>query len=111
MAICLPSVRESGGAVLLEAMAVGRPSVAVEYGGPAELIDDAIGGLLPATGREAVVNALTERFRDVSRRPGLWRERGVEARRRAEALYGWESKIDQAIAIYRRVREAAHDDH
>ena len=36
---CLPSVRESGGAVLLEAMASGVPILAVNYGGPAEVVD------------------------------------------------------------------------
>ena len=37
---CLPSVRESGGAVLLEAMAAARPVIAIAYGGPAEVVDD-----------------------------------------------------------------------
>jgi glycosyltransferase involved in cell wall biosynthesis len=41
---CLPSVRESGGAVLLEAMAGARPVVALDFGGPAEIIQRGING-------------------------------------------------------------------
>ncbi|MEM7232628.1 MAG: glycosyltransferase, partial [Planctomycetota bacterium] len=36
-AFCLPSVRESGGAVLIESMSCARPVIAVDYGGPGEL--------------------------------------------------------------------------
>jgi len=48
---CLPSVRESGGAVLLEAMACARPVIAVGFGGPAEIVDDAVGSR-PAAQRD-----------------------------------------------------------
>ena len=103
---CLPSVRESGGAVLLEAMACARPVTAIAFGGPAEIVDDAVGCTLPPTGREAVVEALTEVFRDVVAHPQAWRARGEEGLRRARAHYGWEAKIDAAIALYRRLLSA-----
>jgi glycosyltransferase involved in cell wall biosynthesis len=97
---CLPSVRESGGAVLLEAMAVGRPVVAIAYGGPAELVDDAVGKAIPPDGTEFVIKALVEVFRDVIRRPDHWRRCGLEGRARAEALFDWEAKMGQAMQIY-----------
>ena len=59
---CLPSVRESGGAVLLEAMAVGRPVIAIDFGGPAEIVDDGVGVKLPATGKADVVQGLIKRI-------------------------------------------------
>ena len=49
---CLPSVRESGGAVLLEAMASARPVIALDFGGAGELVDEYVGALLPMTTRE-----------------------------------------------------------
>jgi glycosyltransferase involved in cell wall biosynthesis len=104
---CLPSVRESGGAVLLEAMAAGRPVVAIRYGGPAELVDDAVGRAIPPDGKDVVITALLEAFRDVIRRPNHWRNCGREGRRRAEASFSWESKMDRALSLYRQVRGQA----
>jgi glycosyltransferase involved in cell wall biosynthesis len=97
---CLPSVRESGGAVLLEAMAVGRPVIAVDYGGPAEIVDGAVGALLPATGRDDVIHALTKALIDAMRQPDLWRLKGEAGRRRVEEQFDWSAKIDAAMAIY-----------
>jgi glycosyltransferase involved in cell wall biosynthesis len=104
---CLPSVRESGGAVLLEAMAAARAVVAIGYGGPAELVDDSVGKTIPPDGKEAVVNALAAVFRDVIRRPEHWRRCGQAGRHRAEALFGWEAKIDRALSLYTEVRRGA----
>jgi glycosyltransferase involved in cell wall biosynthesis len=98
---CLPSVRESGGAVLLEAMACARPVIAVRYGGPAVVTDSAVGAALPPDGPEALTGALVEALRDVARRPDAWRERGLEGRRRAEAQYSWDARIEQALRLYR----------
>ena len=100
---CLPSVRESGGAVLLEAMACARPVTAVAFGGPAEIVDEAVGRSLPDTGREAVVNGLAAVFREVVAQPDAWRVRGEEGLRRAQERYGWDAKVDTAVALYRRL--------
>lgn len=100
---CLPSVRESGGAVLLEAMACARPVTAVAFGGPAEVVDDGVGHALPDTGREAVVSGLVEVFRDVAAHPDAWRARGQEGLRRARERYGWDAKVDEAVVLYRRL--------
>ncbi len=100
---CLPSIRESGGAVLLEAAASGLPLVAVNYGGPAEIVDEEIGHLVPADGPEPLIAGLVETLRDVARNPEPWRQRGRKARKRAEQEYGWESRMNTALGIYRRV--------
>jgi glycosyltransferase involved in cell wall biosynthesis len=100
---CLPSVRESGGAVLLEAMACARPVTAVMFGGPAEIVDEAVGRPLPATGREAVVSGLVTVFHEVAAQPEAWRERGEEGLRRVQERYGWEAKVDAAVALYQRL--------
>jgi len=102
---CLPSIRESGGAVLLEAMAVGRPVIAVDFGGPAEIVDDGVGVKLPATGKADVVHGLIDALTSVREQPELWRDRGQEGRRRVEAHYSWDAKIATAIRFYRELLE------
>lgn len=97
---CLPSARESGGAVLLEAMAAARPIIAVAYGGPAVVTDESVGRALPPDGPEAVTAGLVEAFRDIVRNPQAWRARGLEGRRRAEAEYSWDAKIEAAMRLY-----------
>jgi glycosyltransferase involved in cell wall biosynthesis len=99
---CLPSVRESGGAVLLEAMASARPVIAVAFGGPAEIVDDGVGVAIPPDGSDAVIAGIARAFRDIVNNPARWRERGEEGRRRAEELYGWDAKIESAIQLYQR---------
>ena len=100
---CLPSVRESGGAVLLEAMATGRPVAAVAYGGPAELVDATVGRRISAKGPDAVISGFAEVFRDVVHNPESWRKRGEAGRQRAEERYGWDVKVDRAIEIYEEI--------
>lgn len=101
--LCLPSVRESGGAVLLEAMACARPTIAVQYGGPAELVDETIGYLIPAHGPAAAIDALVNCFYDIITHPHHWHQRGEAGRKRAEQLYSWDNKINQALQLYQEV--------
>ena len=103
---CLPSVRESGGAVLLEAMAVARPVIAIDFGGPAEIVDDGVGVKLPATGKADVVQGLIKQLESVRQQPELWIARGLEGRRRVELYYSWDAKIASAIACYRELLES-----
>jgi glycosyltransferase involved in cell wall biosynthesis len=100
---CLPSVRESGGAVLLEAMACQRPVIAIAHGGPAELVDSAVGVPVPPDGPAEVVRSMADAFRDILRRPEVWKQRGEEGRRRAVEQFSWDAKIEQGLALYRRL--------
>jgi glycosyltransferase involved in cell wall biosynthesis len=100
---CLPSVRESGGAVLLEAMACARPVIAVAYGGPAELVDDAVGRALPPDGRESVVEGLVAAFEDLVRNPEAWAARGQAGLGRVLSRFTWDAKISEALALYQEL--------
>ncbi len=104
---CLPSVRESGGAVLLEAMSSARPVIALDYGGPAELVDDAVGCKVPATGNEAAIDGIAAALRDLRDNPDAWRRRGLAGRERVVARYSWDAKIDAAVALYREITTQA----
>ncbi|MEM7233135.1 MAG: glycosyltransferase [Planctomycetota bacterium] len=92
-----------GGAVLIESMSCARPVIAVDYGGPGELVDDVVGKAIPATNSETVAADLTEALRDLQRNQGSWKQKGLEGRRRAEELYSWDAKVDRAVELYREI--------
>lgn len=100
---CLPSVRESGGAVLLEAMAAARPAIAMNFGGPAELIDATVGKLIDLTSPEAAVRDLANALQDVIQHPEAWQARGLAGRARAEKQHSWPAKIGAAEQIYDQI--------
>lgn len=100
---CLPSIRESGGAVLLEAMASARPVIAMRFGGPAELVDEEVGATLALSTPEDATTGLVAALKDVIARPDVWQARGQAGRSRVEALYSWQAKVEQAGVLYREV--------
>jgi glycosyltransferase involved in cell wall biosynthesis len=103
---CLPSVRESGGAVLLEAMASARPVIALDYGGPAEIVNAEVGALLAFESPQQVIDDLRATLIDIIVHPEVWRERGLAGRRTAEKLYSWPAKVASAAPIYRALLQA-----
>lgn len=109
--LCLPSVRESGGAVLLEAMACARPVIAFAFGGPGEIVDDEVGRALPAADPAALVAGLVAALRDLVRHPERWRQRGLAGRRRAAARYDWDAKVATAIGLYQDLLQAREGTH
>ncbi len=104
--LCLPSVRESGGGVLVEAMACGRPVVAVAWGGPAEIVSEAVGSALPATDAEGVIEGLVRVLRDCATNPGAWRAKAQAAAQVARAAWSWDARLDGMATIYREARAA-----
>jgi len=104
---CLPSVRESGGGVLLEAMASARPVIAIAHGGPGEIVDSEIGAAILPDGPAQAIEGIAGALQDAMERPSVWRERGEAGRRRARQLYGWDSKIAQALELYGQILSAS----
>jgi len=98
--LCLPSVRESGGAVLLEAMACARPVIALDFGGPGEIVTPDVGVLIRPESPAHVIDELARLLAHVPQHPNSWRARGIAARQRVEQRYSWNSKIDEARRLY-----------
>lgn len=98
-----PSVREFGGGVVLEAMAMGLAPVVVDYAGPAELVTDATGFRVPLGSRPAVVEGFRRVLERLAVSPGLAQRVGRSARERVHRLYTWDVKSRQILEIYRWV--------
>jgi glycosyltransferase involved in cell wall biosynthesis len=101
--LTFPSVHEFGGAVVLEAMAMGVVPVVVNYGGPAELVSPSSGFLLPMGTREQVVAALRQTLERIINEPQCLASRSAMAISRARGLFAWSSKARQTLEVYRWV--------
>lgn len=100
---CLPCIRESGGAVLLEAMASARPVIALNHGGPGEIISNNEGALLSMSYPEQVVFDLADTLMSIPDNPAIWRLKGIEGLRRIEETYSWNSKLKAVDQVYTEV--------
>lgn len=101
-AFVFPSLREFGGAVVLEAMASALPSIIVDYGGPTELLDERAGVKLPMLPRDELVPRLRDAMEHLAADHDLARALGDEAAHRAHE-HTWRSRAEQFEQIYHDV--------
>lgn len=98
--LLLPSVRECGGAVVLEAMATGLPCIVTDWGGPADYVNDQCGVLVPPTSRADMVEGFARAMRELAADSELRTRLGEAARRRILEEFDWERKVDRILEIY-----------
>jgi glycosyltransferase involved in cell wall biosynthesis len=99
-ALILPSLRECGGAVVLEAMALGKPVIATKWGGPTDYIDDSCGILVEPRDREYMVAALADAMTLLAGSPELCKRLGKNGLRKVRQGYDWERKVDRMLELY-----------
>jgi glycosyltransferase involved in cell wall biosynthesis len=95
-----PSVREFGGAVALEAMAVGLVPIVMDYGGPGELVTPKTGFLLPMGTRPQIVERLRSLLTHLCDHPEEIDARSGAALRRAHEQFTWPAKARQIVQVY-----------
>ena len=100
--LVLPTLIEAGGAVLLEAMAVGLPVIATDWGGPIDYVDSACGILVHPHSRAEFITGLASAMKRLASDPQLRERMGAAGRRKVEHYYDWDRKIDAIIHIYGR---------
>lgn len=98
-----PSVREFGGAVVLEAMALGVVPVVLDYGGPGELVSPTTGFAVPIGTREEIVARFREVLGRLAQDPSLLGPMRTAARQRVMDYFTWEMKARQVYEVYRWV--------
>jgi glycosyltransferase involved in cell wall biosynthesis len=103
--LVLPSLLECGGAVVLEAMAMGKPVIATAWGGPLDYLDDACGVLVPPTGADALVDGLADAMVRLAQAPEERVRMGRNGREKARRVYDWDVKVDRMIGYYRQAMQ------
>jgi glycosyltransferase involved in cell wall biosynthesis len=99
----LPSIREFGGGVVIEAMAVGATVIVADYGGPSELVDPETGIKVAFHDRESLVTGLKKAFDRLLAHPEEIEKFGRAARKKVLEKYTWEAKAVQICAVYEAV--------
>jgi glycosyltransferase involved in cell wall biosynthesis len=95
----LPSLAEPSGLAILEAMALGKPVIATRAGGPVEIVEDGVTGLLaPPRDPPALARAIEQLLQDRTQRERM----GEEGARRFRELYTADEMARGTAQVYRK---------
>jgi glycosyltransferase involved in cell wall biosynthesis len=98
-----PSFRDGGGAVIVEAMAFGKPVIGLDIGGPGYHIRPAWGIKVQARNHDQVIEDLAGALETLSRDEESRERLGKAGRKRALEFYLWDKLGDQLHDIYQGV--------
>jgi glycosyltransferase involved in cell wall biosynthesis len=98
--LTFPSIREFGGGVALEAMAVGVVPVVTDYGGLGELVTDRTGFLIPMGTRDEIIARFRDTLTRLAENPALIDAKSEVAWRHAHAHATWDAKAAQVLRVY-----------
>jgi len=96
---CMPSYGEPFGMTILEAMASGLPVVTTNVGGPAFLVREEGGRVVPMRDAAGLATALQE----ILINSALQRSMGAYNRKRIEQEFDWSRSLDRMESVYERV--------
>jgi glycosyltransferase involved in cell wall biosynthesis len=102
-AMALPSIREFGGAVVVEAMALGLTPIVADYAGPSELVDENTGIRVPFHDKASLVKGMAEAIGSLIRCPDMLDKFGAAGRRKILEKLTWDAKARQVLAVYEAV--------
>ncbi len=100
-----PSFRDPSGGVIYEAMRHGLPIIAADRGGPAHVVDENSGILVPARRPWEFAELLADSISRLASNPDLRHRFSEGARARIMAIGYWPNKIERMMDIYYSVLE------
>jgi glycosyltransferase involved in cell wall biosynthesis len=105
--LALPSVREFGGGVVLEAMALGVTPVVADYAGPSELVDNDTGIRVPFTDQASLIAGFEAAIDSLVRSPQRLDAFGAAAREKVMRTFIWDAKAARIVALYETLLASA----
>lgn len=98
--MALPSVREFGGGVVIEAMVLGVTPVVADYAGPSELVDKNTGLRVPFKDKESLVRNFRHEIEALIDDPSQLDLMGAAGREAVQRKYTWSAKAEQINSVY-----------
>lgn len=103
----MPSLRECGGTAILEALALGKPVITTNWGGPADYVDATCGLLVEPGTKSGFVEGLAGAMVKLARSPELRKALGEAGKLRVRKDdLDWDSKASRVLAILAEVAGA-----
>jgi glycosyltransferase involved in cell wall biosynthesis len=99
---CFPSIREFGGAVVIEAMACGLPCIVANNGGIGEYVNEETGFKIEPISREYLTQELTSKIKMLVEDDKLRESMSAKAIERARE-FEWENKARKIVEIYEKM--------
>lgn len=100
----MPTFHDGPPVVFLEAMAVGKPVICLDLGGPSEIITSECGVKLAVISLSQVINDLAEAINRLGSDAELRGRLGAAARERIRSNFNWEKKGDTVASIYQSLK-------
>jgi len=100
-----PSLREGGGAVVVEAMANGLPVICLDSAGPGFHVQEGWGIKIAPIDPPFIVAGMAAALGRLAADPPLRRAMGDAARKRAADVYVWDRLGDRIEPIYAEIRK------
>ena len=93
-AVLFPSLHDSSGNVITEALSFALPVICLDLGGPAEIVTDESGWIVRTAGMNEgdVIQAMTDGIKCLARDAGEYERLSAGALARAEEL-GWDKQV------------------
>jgi len=99
-AFLFPSLRDGGGTVVVEAMAMGRPVVCLDNGGPGMHITEEYGIKVEPGSQDETVQRLQQALKKLHQDENLRVALGRAAKKRALEFYEWDALGERLANIY-----------
>jgi glycosyltransferase involved in cell wall biosynthesis len=105
--LLFPSLHDSGGQVVLEALAYGRPVVCLDLGGPGRIVNRSCGRVIATAGRSRaqVVHDLADALQELATSAPLRQRLGAGAQERARD-FAWDKLVGGVYAEIGRALRA-----
>jgi glycosyltransferase involved in cell wall biosynthesis len=98
-----PSLRDGGGAVVVEAMAAGIPVICMDLAGPGMHVTEDCGIKIPARSPDETIELMAQALERLYQDKELRVKMGQAGRARAEQVYSWDYLGARLFMIYQEV--------